>query len=212
MTAIIEGLGNVGGNLKNLLEGAGVQVLGWSTLKQAMYRGEAIPVPHLLEQPADLLLPCARHHSIRSENADRIAASVICPGANCPVTPEAEQILVGRGVMVFPDFASNCGGVLGGTMEFAGIPAPEIEAFFRRHLSQRFAAMLARSTLATIRSDAESFALRRFEQVRTDVERQTPARRMFRAGLDLFRHGMLPSALVRPLALRYFEGRLSPNL
>jgi glutamate dehydrogenase/leucine dehydrogenase len=45
----------------------------------------------LLELEAEVLCPCARHASIHMGNAERVQTSVIAPGANNPVTPEAGQ-------------------------------------------------------------------------------------------------------------------------
>ena len=45
-------------------------------------------------------------------NADRVKATVICEGANGPVTPAADSILEDRGVLVLPDVLANAGGVI----------------------------------------------------------------------------------------------------
>jgi len=49
---------------------------------------------------------------ITTDNADKIKASIICEGANGPVTPTADEILDERGVMVLPDILANAGGVV----------------------------------------------------------------------------------------------------
>ena len=49
---------------------------------------------------------------ITAENADKVKASVVAEGANGPVTPEADQILEDRGVLVLPDVLANAGGVV----------------------------------------------------------------------------------------------------
>jgi glutamate dehydrogenase (NAD(P)+) len=49
---------------------------------------------------------------ITEENADRVKATVICEGANGPVTPTADAILEDRGVLILPDVLANAGGVV----------------------------------------------------------------------------------------------------
>ena len=41
-------------------------------------------------------------------------------GANIPCTPEAEQALHERGVLVVPDFIANAGGVICASIEYRG--------------------------------------------------------------------------------------------
>ena len=62
----------------------------------------------------DILMPNALENSITRENADDINSSVkliIC-GANGPITPEADDILEKKGIVVIPDFLANAGGVV----------------------------------------------------------------------------------------------------
>jgi glutamate dehydrogenase (NAD(P)+) len=66
----------------------------------------------LLELPCDVLIPAAIGSQIRSDNADRIKASLIAEGANGPTTPEADTILRERGITVIPDIVANAGGVV----------------------------------------------------------------------------------------------------
>jgi glutamate dehydrogenase len=67
-----------------------------------------------LKHDVDILIPAALEHSITEENVNDIHAKVkivIC-GANGPVTPEAEDILDKKGIVVIPDFLANAGGVV----------------------------------------------------------------------------------------------------
>ncbi len=66
----------------------------------------------LVELPCDVLAPCALEQVITEANADRVKATVICEGANGPVTPSADAILEERGVLVLPDVLANAGGVV----------------------------------------------------------------------------------------------------
>jgi glutamate dehydrogenase (NAD(P)+) len=64
-----------------------------------------------LELDCDVLIPAALENQITGENADRIRARIIVEGANGPTTPEAEDILVKKGVLIVPDIYANAGGV-----------------------------------------------------------------------------------------------------
>jgi len=65
----------------------------------------------LLELGVDILGPCALENVITSENAPRIKAKISAEGANGPTTPEADDILFKKGVLVIPDILANGGGV-----------------------------------------------------------------------------------------------------
>ena len=74
--------------------------------------GKDITNAELLELEVDVLAPCALENQITSENADRIKAKVITEGANGPTTPEADEILFKKGIVVVPDILANSGGVV----------------------------------------------------------------------------------------------------
>ena len=58
-----------------------------------------------------LLVPAALGGIITAENAGRLKCKVIVEGANGPTTPEADDILHARGVVILPDIYANAGGV-----------------------------------------------------------------------------------------------------
>lgn len=68
----------------------------------------------------DILIPAARPDVISKHNAGDIRARLVVPGANIPATPEAEEMLHKRGVLVVPDFIANAGGLIAAAWEYEG--------------------------------------------------------------------------------------------
>lgn len=66
---------------------------------------------NLLATDVDVLAPAALENAINSQNAKNIKAKTIIELANGPVTPEAEELLLKKGIDVIPDVLANAGGV-----------------------------------------------------------------------------------------------------
>lgn len=135
-SAIVQGFGNVGSHTVSTLASYGVRILGVSDVSGAIWndRGldvqklrkhvartgsvagfkeaETIDPGQLLQQPCDILAPCALDRVITAENAPHLRCSILAEGANGPTTPEADRILNARGdVFIIPDVLCNAGGV-----------------------------------------------------------------------------------------------------
>ena len=65
----------------------------------------------LLIADCDVLVPAAIENQITSKNADDVKATTIIELANGPTTPDADDILYKKGVIVIPDVLANAGGV-----------------------------------------------------------------------------------------------------
>ncbi len=66
----------------------------------------------MLALDVDVLVPAALESQITMRNVERVRARVIAEGANAPVTPDAEEHLDDRGVLIIPDILANAGGVI----------------------------------------------------------------------------------------------------
>jgi glutamate dehydrogenase (NAD(P)+) len=66
----------------------------------------------LLGLEVDLLVLAALEGQVTAANADRVRAAVVAEGANGPVTPDADPILAGNGIVTVPDILCNAGGVI----------------------------------------------------------------------------------------------------
>jgi glutamate dehydrogenase (NAD(P)+) len=136
MTVAVQGFGNVGSYLSKFLAEEGAKVVAISDSSVSLHnangvdvdaafaykrehgtlRGladvEEITADELVTLDVDIVAPCALEQVITERNADRVKASIVCEGANGPVTPGADAILEDKGVLILPDVLANAGGVV----------------------------------------------------------------------------------------------------
>ena len=133
---VVQGLGNVGYHAACYIAQGGAVLVGLAEREGAIANSDGLDLEAVmahrkatgsllhfpgarnlartldaLELPCDILVPAALELQITAENAPRIQAKIIAEGANGPTTPEADEILHRRGVMVVPDIYINAGGV-----------------------------------------------------------------------------------------------------
>lgn len=70
-----------------------------------------ITTAELYALPVDVIIPAALENTITSDIAPNVKAKIIAEAANGPTTPEADEILNKKGVMVLPDILASAGGV-----------------------------------------------------------------------------------------------------
>ena len=135
MTVAVQGFGNVGSYLAKFLHEE-ARVVAISDSGVALHNPNGVDVPaaiahkrehgtlrglpnveeitneELLTLDVDILAPCALEQVVTARNAEQVKASIICEGANGPVTPDADAILEDKGVLILPDVLANAGGVV----------------------------------------------------------------------------------------------------
>ena len=134
---VIQGFGNVGGNIAKILHNWGYKIIAVSNAQGGVFDEQglniaklteeqkdncsALPILNgaktisnqgLLELSCDILIPAAISHQINEKNANNIKAKTILEMANAPITLEAEEILFKKRVQVVPDILANAGGVV----------------------------------------------------------------------------------------------------
>ena len=83
-------------------------------------QGEILERDAIIDIECEIWIPAARPDVLRADNINRLQTRIVAQGANIPATPEAEQLLHERGVLVIPDFIANAGGVICAAVEYAG--------------------------------------------------------------------------------------------
>ena len=131
----VQGFGNVGGIAAKLFSEAGARIVAVQDHGGTIYREAGVNAADLLahvarqgsvkgfegaevlasdsfwDVPCDILVPAALEGQITAGNAGRIQAKLVIEGANGPTTPEADDILQDRNILVLPDVIANAGGV-----------------------------------------------------------------------------------------------------
>lgn len=135
----IQGFGNAGTHMAQLLDGAGYCIVAVSDsrhgivarsgmdfarlveAKQSSAKGlasladaddvELIAPDDIVAVDCDVLVPAALENLIHAGNAESVRAKVIVELANGPVTSEADALLNARNIAILPDILANAGGV-----------------------------------------------------------------------------------------------------
>jgi len=104
----------------------------------------------LLACDCDILIPAALECQVRSDNAADVKARLIVEAANGPVTPEADELLQQRGIVVLPDIVANAGGVVVSYFEWVQNlenqqwPLDEVERKLKSRMETAVDAIVAR--------------------------------------------------------------------
>lgn len=132
----ILGFGKVGYWAAKIFSSLGAKVIGLADSKGAVYNSkgldvdsamrrkketgslkglenaDALTIDELIAMPVDVLAPSAIEGQIHSKNVNGIKARILAEGANNPVTGDADDVLVDKGVFLLPGILANAGGVV----------------------------------------------------------------------------------------------------
>ena len=135
-TVVIQGFGQVGSITAMSLAESGYKIIAVSDVYGAIANKSGLDIPALvkhveetgkvagfggaeslkaaalLETECDILIPAAVQDVITEANAGNIKARLIVEAANAPITPAADDILLGQGKTIVPDVIANCGGAI----------------------------------------------------------------------------------------------------
>ena len=150
VTVAVQGFGNVGSWTARTMHERGARIVAVSDKFGGIYNANGLDLRLLMKHVADtgtvtgfaqstpinnaellalevdVLVPAAMEGQITVQNADSVRAKIIAEGANGPTTPDADEILEKKGIIVIPDILCNAGGVVVSYFEWV----QSLQAFF----------------------------------------------------------------------------------
>jgi len=191
----VQGFGNAGSVMASLLYQAGYKVVALADSKSIIYSDKGINVEKLLEYKkssgslagfedskeiskedffaldVDVLIPAALENQINKDNADSIKAKIVLELANGPTTPEADEILYTKRILLVPDVLANAGGVTVSYFEWLQNLSndywseEEVDVELRERMIPSFQAILqtAKDNKTDLRTAAFMLSLKRIE-------------------------------------------------
>lgn len=198
--AVVQGFGSMGGSTARYLVSHGLSVVGIADRHGLLVREDGLDVEAMLAartlmgdidrtqlgpdvkdlpgsewlaQDVELLVPAAVSYAITAENAADIKAPLIVSAANVPATPEAEQLLLDRGVAVLPDFVANGGAAAWAWWTLYGDVDPTPDSAFAKLAAEMRAIVgdvLAESERDGVTAREAAWAISRRNHARFDAE------------------------------------------
>jgi len=183
---VVQGLGNVGYHSAKFFQDHGAKIVGLAEYEGSIYSESGLDVEKVfehrrstgsilnfpgsknfnknldaLEMECDILVPAALENVINKDNAPRIKAKIIGEGANGPLTPEADEILIKKGVLVVPDMYLNAGGVTVSYFEWlknlSHVRYGRMEKRFTENMNTHILGQMEELTAKKVREDERKF-------------------------------------------------------
>lgn len=164
---VIQGFGAVAKACAYFLNNAGASIIGIADYQKSIIarEGSALNIAELLlerstllprvssitaqyDKPeavygtaCDIFIPAAVENSVNRGTAPLLLTKAVVPGANLAVSPEGEEILKGRDILVMPDYLAGCGGSLSMEGLFGPASHPEPKTVLH-HVQTKMAALV----------------------------------------------------------------------
>jgi len=194
ITVAIQGFGNVGSTAADILTEDGAKVVAVSDVFGGVANdrgldiralrahlqtpgatvgnfagGRAVSNEELLAYPAEVLVLAAIENQLRADNAGQVQARIIAEGANGPTTPDADEILLKKDVLIIPDILCNAGGVTVSYFEWVqGLQAhfwdvKEVNTQLKRIMTDAYRVVMAQAETLHVdpRMAAQTLAIQR---------------------------------------------------
>jgi glutamate dehydrogenase (NAD(P)+) len=134
-TLIVQGFGNVGSHTASILSKLGVSTVavgdhsgyminpeGFNAHKLQDWvaehgsiagypNGKSVTKEEFFATKADIFVPAALENQVGVKEAKALDVRLIAEGANGPLSPSGERVLLDRGIDILPDVLANAGGV-----------------------------------------------------------------------------------------------------
>jgi glutamate dehydrogenase (NAD(P)+) len=191
---VVQGLGNVGYHTAKYFRENGSIVVAIAEFEGAIYNesglneeavfqhrkatGSILNFPgatnipestKALELDCDILIPAALENVINKDNAPLIKAKIIGEAANGPLTPEADEILIKKGVLVIPDMYLNAGGVTVSYFEWlknlSHVRYGRMEKRFTENMNTHILGQIENLTGKTVSDEERRFIMHGAEEV-----------------------------------------------
>jgi glutamate dehydrogenase (NAD(P)+) len=190
---VIQGFGEVGSWAARLFQELGARVVGVAKSDGAVRAEEGIDAKalerhideggaitefegaepleaeQLLAEDCDVFIPAAGSGLIDEQVASKLRCSLVIEGANAPLLPAADEVLLDRDVAVIPDVLANTGGVIVSYLEWLesgnddSKPDPEPGEELRTRIQAAYEEIAARAEQGDVplRTAAYELALER---------------------------------------------------
>jgi len=128
----IQGIGETGGRLAELLAGAGCKIAAADINEDNINRlrqkieFERVEPEHIIDADCDIFSPCALGGILNVETIARLRCRIVGGSANNQLLHERDgEELLRRNILYIPDFAANAGGVINISCEIGHVYDPQ---------------------------------------------------------------------------------------